>query len=242
MTSASVNPRSARLDRLHTLVHMRRTLRLDDAAQALAVSTMTLRRDLADGKTGLRLLGGYVIDSRTHPTAGYILQAEKDSHLAAKIKAGRHAAALVKPGDTVFVDCGTTTPHLIAALPADLKVTIVCYALNIANAAGRMTDSQLYLIGGFFQPSSATFYARGALRSLKSLGINKAFLSAGGLHHTHGVSCSNLNEVPVKKAVLRHSLQSFLLIDATKIGQIKPARFASVEDVDRIVMETGQAG
>jgi len=214
---------------------MHRTLRLNDAARALAVSTMTLRRDLADGKSGLDLLGGHIVDSWQTAASGYTLNAEANSHLEAKIEVGRRAAALIEPGDTVFINCGTTTPHLIAALPVDLDVMIICYALNIANAASRMTQAQLFLLGGLFHSSSATFYTEDALRSLKSLGINKAFLSAGGLHQVYGASCSNFNEVSVKQAALKYALRSFLLIDATKIGRVKPARFVSIKDFHRIL-------
>lgn len=235
----AVDRRAGRLDRLRRLAGRDGSLRLVDAARALGVSTMTLRRDLADGAAGLDLLGGHVVDRRPGSAAGYRLDVEQGSHLAAKIEAGRRAAGLVEPGDTIFVDCGTTMPHLMAALPIDLDVTIVCYALNVANAASRMQRAQLFLLGGLFHPASATFFAEEVLRSLERLGINKAFLSAGGLHPTHGVTCSNFNEVPVKQAILERAVHSFLVIDGSKQDRVMPAWFASADAFERIVTERG---
>lgn len=229
--------RGARLERLRALIAGGGTLRLDEAAQALGVSSMTLRRDLADGSAGLDLLGGHVLDRRPGAVPAYTLDIEQDSHRPAKIEAGRRAAALVEAGDTIFVDCGTTLPHLMAALPVDLEVTIVCYALNVANATSRMVRAQLFLLGGLFHPASATFFAEDALRSLKRLGINKAFLSAGGVHEMHGASCSHFSEVPVKQAILQRALRCFLVIDSSKLGQVKPARFAGIDAFEQIVTE-----
>ncbi len=237
--SDAVDRRAMRLQRLRVLAGRDGSLRLVDAARALGVSTMTLRRDLADGGAGLDLLGGHVVDRRPGNAAGYRLDLEQGSHLGAKVEAGRRAAALVEPGDTIFVDCGTTMPHLMAALPIDLDVTIVCYALNVANAASRMQRAQLFMLGGLFHSASATFLAEEALRSLERLGINKAFLSAGGLHPTLGVSCSNFNEVPVKQAVLERAMRSFLVIDASKLDRVMPAWFASANAFEQIITDRG---
>ena len=229
--------RAVRLERLRTLAGRDGSLRLVDAARALGVSTMTLRRDLADGGGGLDLLGGHVVDRRPAGVTGYRLDIEQGSHLPGKIEAGRRAAALVEPGDTIFVDCGTTMPHLMAALPIDLDVTIICYALNVANAASRMQRAQLFLLGGLFHPASATLFSQEALRSLERLGINKAFLSAGGLHPTHGVTCSNFNEVPVKRAVLERAVHSFLVIDSSKLDRVMPAWFAASDNFERVITD-----
>ncbi len=229
--------RDSRLDRLRGLVAQEGAIRLDEAARALDVSSMTLRRDLADGDSGFDLLGGTIVArGRSEPSA-YTLDAEQGSHATAKAEAGRRAAALVRPGDTIFVDCGTTMPHLLAALPADLQVTVVCYALNVAASVSRMPQAQLFLLGGLFHPASATFFSEDAMRSLQQIGVNKAFLSAGGVHERHGASCSNFNEVPVKRAVLDRAIRSFLVIDSSKLGQVKPAHFAPVSAFAAVVTE-----
>ncbi|MCQ8277050.1 DeoR/GlpR family DNA-binding transcription regulator [Acetobacteraceae bacterium KSS8] len=231
--------RAARLERLRILAGRDGPVRLEDAARMLDVSAMTLRRDLAADGTGLSLFGGTIVAGERMRRGAYSLAGQRRSHHDAKLEAGRHAAALVRPGDTVFVDCGTTLPHLVASLPPELDVTIVCYALNIAAAAARLPRAQLFLLGGLFHPASATFLSETALRDLSRLGITRAFLSAGGLDPVQGVTCSNFNEVPVKRAVLDLAAEAVLVIDESKRGAVKPARFAPVDAFTAIVTERG---
>ncbi|MGI4793803.1 MAG: DeoR/GlpR family DNA-binding transcription regulator [Janthinobacterium lividum] len=227
-----------RLASLRSLVEEGGPMRLGEAARVLGVSSMTLRRDLANPATGLDLLGGHImVQNGLGTRSAYSLAAESDSHASAKRQAAERAAALVEPGDTIFIDCGTTMPYLAAALRPDLGITIVCYALNIAVAACQLADAQLFLLGGVFHPSSATFFSEEALRGLSRISITKAFLSAGGMHDSRGASCSNFNEVPVKRAVMRRAMRSFLVIDSSKLGSVKPAHFAAADAFERIVTE-----
>jgi len=230
--------RSARLQQLRALTARDGAMRLADAAASLGVSGMTLRRDLTDAEAGLDLLGGYVIP-RNGGTLPYRLDVEQDTHLGAKMEAGRCAAGMVSPGDTIFVDCGTTMPHLMTALPRDIRLTIVCFSLNIANVASRMPGVQLYLLGGLYHASAATFLSEDALEGLARLGIGKAFFSAGGLHETHGATCANFEEVPVKRAVLARAANPILVIDSSKVGRIGPAHFAPPEIFGQVITEHG---
>jgi DeoR family deoxyribose operon repressor len=65
-------------------------IRLGDAAQTLGVSSMTLRRDLAEGTSGLDLLGGYIVARNRQPAAKpYALQSEQDVHVRGKAEAAK---------------------------------------------------------------------------------------------------------------------------------------------------------
>jgi DeoR family deoxyribose operon repressor len=100
-----------------------------------------------------------------------------------------------------------------------------------------MSRAQIVMLGGVFHRPSATFFSEEAMLSLQRIGINKAFLSAGGLHDKHGATCSNFNEVPVKRAVLDRAISAFLVMDSSKIGQVKPAHFAPRSAFDGVVTE-----
>lgn len=238
LAAANTVRRDRRLQALGRLVRAQGALRLTDAARVLDVSPMTLRRDLAGDASAARdlaLLGGHV--TLAPRGGGYVLDREQESEAAAKRAAARHAARLVGDGDTLFIDCGTTLPYLIAALPEGIALTVVCYALNIANLACQRPRTQVVLLGGVFHPSSATFSGEEAPLYLRRLGITRGFFSAGGVDPGRGASCWHFHEVPIKQAALAAAQHRHLVIDHTKFGRAKPAFFAPLSAFDSLICD-----
>lgn len=235
-TPSGTAAREARWARLQQLQARRGALPLAEAAAALGVSAMTVRRDLSGPGAPLACLGGYVVAPLAPAAARYTLEAERDQHAPAKRLACERAAQGVQPGDSLFIDCGTTLVHLAEALPADMPLTVVCYSLNIANALSRRPHTQLMLLGGLFHPSAATFTSDEGLAYLQRLGVNKAFISAAGVDAARGASCANFHEVPVKQAAIEAATESWLVVDDSKLGRLRPAFIAPLARFSRIVV------
>ena len=228
--------RDLRVAKLQSLIATKGALPLRDAAKLLQVSAMTIRRDLAVPGAPLVCLGAHVVGLLPAAAGNYTLDAERDQHAANKLLACRHAAGLVKAGDSLFIDCGTTMPHFAETLPPGIALSVVCYSMNIAAILSRRPNTQLMLLGGLYHPSSATFFSDESLHYLKRLGIDKAFISAGGVHPRRGASCSNFNEVPFKQAAIAGAAESILVVDDSKLGQLKPAFFSPLAAFSRIVV------
>lgn len=214
-------------------------LRLRDAANLLSVSEMTVRRDIAASRGRLTTLGGYVMSGLDLNAAGYSFDRELDVHRNAKEAACQHAFRLIEHSDTIFIDCGTTMPHLASRLPADLSLTVVTFALNVAEIVAKRPGVQLLLIGGLYHRSSASFSGEVGLHPLKRIRLNKAFISAGGVHSSRGVSCSNFHEVPVKRAAIDSALANYLVIDSSKFGTVRSAHFAEIGEFRAVISEDG---
>lgn len=218
-------------------------LRLRDAAALLNVSEMTVRRDIAAHASRFAYLGGRILRAGDWGGGlGYRIDQEQDTFAAAKADACARAASLIGERDTIFIDCGTTMPYLAALIPADADVTVVCYALNIARIVSRKPNVRLILLGGAYHPSSATFSSPQGLDALGAIGINKAFLSAGGVERSRGASCWSFNEVPIKQKAMSRAVERHLVVDSSKIGKVSAAFFAAVEDFDSVLTENPTAG
>ncbi|MDN3520121.1 DeoR/GlpR family DNA-binding transcription regulator [Halomonas ramblicola] len=234
-----MNERSARrLARLADTLAQGGSLRLADAAALCGVSEMTIRRDLAAGDGELTLMGGHLVragDPRYAPV--YDLDDQRDRQAAAKRRLCRRAVERVEEGDTLFIDCGTTLMPLVAELANFRELTVVTYALNVANAVARLPHLRLVLLGGVYHASSQSFGDEAVDAAIARLGINRAFLSAAGLHPRHGLSCFHFHEVAPKRAAIATAGERILVADATKLGVIRPARFAELEEVDLLVTD-----
>jgi Transcriptional regulators of sugar metabolism len=231
-----------RIDELTRTLARRGVVHLREAAALLGVSEMTIRRDVGANPDRFAYLGGHIVAAAdVAGDASYVIDREADSHAAAKLAACRNALALIRPDDTIFIDCGTTLVHLAALLPEDLPVTVVTYALNVANRLAEKPNARMILLGGVYNPSSASFSGEDAVESLGRYGITKAFVSAGGVDAERGVSCSHLHEVPFKQKAIAGALESYLVVDDSKFGKIRPVYFAKVGDFRAIVSESGAA-
>lgn len=111
--------------------------------------------------------------------------------------------------------------------------------MNVATVLARMPSIRWILTGGEFQNATTSFAGAHEPAMLRDVRLNKAFVSAGGLHPKLGVSCANFSEVAMKRAAIDHAASSIMVVDNSKIDKVKPAYFASCAEFDVIVSERG---
>jgi len=233
--------KAKRITDLNEALMQRRVLRLRDAALLLNVSEMTVRRDVGENPDQFGYLGGHIVPAGDFRNdSPYDLSKAVDSHAASKAKACAHAAKYIRPDDTIFIDCGTTLLSLVDHVPADYKITAICYALNVAEKLARHPNINLVMLGGLYYASSASFSGDSGLDTLGQLGINTAFISAAGLDLARGASCAHFHEAPVKRKVIELAERSLLVADSSKIGKVKPVVFAPIAAFQAIITEDGE--
>ncbi len=216
-------------------------LRLRDAATLLDVSEMTVRRDIAASPGAFTYLGGYIVRASDVPNGtGYTIDEEQDHFAQAKADASAAAVKLIGDNDTVFIDCGTTLTTFARLIPADLHLTVVCYSLNVAEILRRKSNVRMILLGGVYAASSDSFSSEESIETLRRMGINKAFMSAGGVDETRGVTCWNFHEVAIKQAAMISAVERHLVVDASKLGKVKAVRFSQLSEFDSLISEKGQ--
>ena len=190
-------------------------LHLKDAAALLGVSEMTIRRDLNNHSAPVVLLGGYI----------------------EKRRAAKLAATLVEPDQTLFFDCGTTTPWIIEAIDNEIPFTAVCYSLNTFLALKEKPHCRAFLCGGEFHASNAIFKPIDFQQTLNNFCPDIAFYSAAGVHVSKGATCFNLEELPVKHWAMSMAQKHVLVVDHSKFGKVRPARMGDLKRFDIVVSD-----
>ena len=198
-------------------------------ASRLAVSEMTVRRDLAELELG-------------HPSdgeeGGYSLLQELEKATAQKEQIGRAAAALIEPRDVIAIDTGSTTAKILPHIPTNYDLTVLCYNANVLFALRNRPGIRLLMCGGVYHPNTEMLESAEGVSFIRRIRVNKAFLSAAGIHQTLGVTCANPYEVAVKEAVLQSSSQKILVADSGKFGQVRSSHFCDLSQLDTIVTDT----
>ena len=110
------------------------------------VSEDAIRRDLralaAEGRCR-RVYGGALPLSKAMAPMSARMEEARDRKQAL----ARKAVSLVKPGQFVFLDSGSTNLALVSCLPDDFELTIATNSIDIAAAALRRSDLRLIMVG-----------------------------------------------------------------------------------------------
>jgi DeoR/GlpR family transcriptional regulator of sugar metabolism len=207
-------------------------VKIVDLKNAFQVTDMTIRRDLEKlEETGSikRTFGGAIFTGKD-----VALQERSGLLMDEKLQIGRAAAAFVSPGDSIFIDGGTTTLQLARCLPPDMKITVVTNAMHVAS---ELADKRIPTIvtGGMLFETTHSMAGPVAVQSLTGMAFDRVFLGATGMNAEHGFSNSNMYEAEIKRMAIRLATETTILLDHTKFGTKMLVSFSPLAGVQRIV-------
>lgn len=230
-----------RINRLIEIIKAKNGASVKDLASILDVSEMTIRRDLAvleQNNIVTNVYGAAIYNpAAKEPNDTYELSSAKFVKNSEKKNIGRFAASFIKPNDIIVVDTGSTTEMLAEYIDDTLDATILCYNANILNSLRTKENLTLIFSGGRFHHKTQMVESAEGIDLIQSMRFTKAFISAAGIHKSLGITCAYHYEVATKKAIMNSSVEKILLIDSSKFGQVKPAYFANLEDIDIIITD-----
>ena len=236
-------PVEVRQDRIRDAVEGSGFSRVTDLAERFAVSTVTVRSDLAalESRGRIRRVRGGAVPSGSI-TVERPLEQEAGEQEAEKALISRHAAGLVSSGDVVLIDVGSTTAAIADALVErrDLRdVTVVTNSLNVALALEPAADRITVLVTGTVRPLQHSLVNPFATLLLEQLTAHLAFVGCNGVDVEGGVTNRNLAEAEIKRAMLKAARRTVVVADGSKLGEVEVARICQVDEVDLLVTDAG---
>lgn len=209
-----------------------------DLSAALRVSSMTVRRDLGRlAQEGLvvRVHGGVMWKDQDAPVGQ-----REGLRIREKAAIGRLAADLVRPGETVIIDSGTTAAALARALldSSARPLAVVTHALNVAGILLADPSIHVSVSGGDLRPGTASLVGPVTRAFYETIRADWAFLTAVGASTDDGFSNSNFAEAEIKRLVLDRAQTSAMLIDATKCDVRSMVPFAPLDAVGTVISDT----
>jgi DeoR/GlpR family transcriptional regulator of sugar metabolism len=221
------------------------TARVGELAKRLAVSEMTVRRDI-DSLASLgvinRIHGGARLPSG--------LSQEEPGFAAKNVRQGAEkraiaveAATHVLPGMVVGISAGTTTYALSEELRNIPNITIVTNSIPVADPPGRPDDNRPYrgtvlLTGGERTPSRA-LVGPIAISSLSQLHLDILFLGVHGAEEQSGLTTPNLMESEVNRMLIAATNNVFVLADHSKWDTVGMSTFAPLDAADVFITDSG---
>ncbi len=243
----STRPDGRRIDgldrrqRICELLLERGYVDVSELSKELDADPATIRRDLQKLEVqgaARRVHGGAQAEaSRTGVEVEFGLRMH--FHAEAKRRIALRAAGLVKSGDTVFLDAGTTAFMVAEELVNHNAVVVVTNSLAAAEILRTARGVTLYVVGGRYLAHTASLVGPMAEDAIKSFRFRKMILGSAGIDfRNQALTQSAVEEVPIKRAAMSRSEQIILLTDSSKFGKPTLISMIPLADVHTIVTDS----
>lgn len=212
---------------------------LNQIAAELGVSSMTIRRDLRlfveQGVATISAGTAHLIDSNgSIPLVQAAAPVEaKDGR---KLAIGRAAAQQIDDGDTVIVDCGSTTLQLLRHI-GPKRLTIVTNSIPVAGIVGTNPNIKLIYAPGEYTSDSNGMIGPLTVDFFRNIRADKAFLGAHGFDAEGGVNEPVLGDATAKRAMLEATRESYLMADSGKYGNVHLMALSRLSDYTCVITD-----
>jgi len=235
-----MKPENRRYQILSMLRAIQREMKVEELADMMNVSPLTIRRDLdqlAVEKTIIRTHGGCLSVGRAALETEYHKKVGRNFDLKQSI--GSAAADIVEDGDVLLLNDGTTTFHLATQLAGRKDLTIYTNSLALISEISRNNHIKLYIIGGEY--NNENYSLRGSLleQTLEGFTFDKVFLGADAIDAEGKCMVGSVEEARLTKIMLKSGRKRILLADHTKTEGIGRCAYGSLEDFDLWITTSG---
>ncbi|WP_170403850.1 DeoR/GlpR family DNA-binding transcription regulator [Ruegeria arenilitoris] len=229
--------KSDRRQRILLELKLRPHVRISDLARSFDVSTETVRRDfdaLAEDGLIARAHGG-----ASAPVQGHYLSLDERNaaRVAERERIGNAAAGLVREGETVMIDSGSTTAQLARSLAyRDIRCTVITNSIPVAVTLGG-SAAEVIVCPGAYLAAEAAVVGYETLEFLGRFNVDRCMIGASGLSDD-GPSEPIGDIAAVKRAMLGRSAERHLLLDAQKFNQKQLHKVCELSDLDTLIVDT----
>lgn len=206
-------------------------IRVDELAEKLDVSVVTIRRDL-------RFLEEENLVKRFYGGAKVKKEIPKETDIVSECREmiARYAASLVEDGDSIFINTSRNALQLISYVESK-NVTVITNngkAINHEEADG----ISIILTGGELRYPKEAMVGDFAIRNLQNIFAKKAFVGCSGISVKSGMTTEIANEVNVNQLMIEHATQEvYILADHTKIGHSSSFTSCGISKVKHLITD-----
>jgi len=209
-------------------------------SELLEVSEVTIRKDLQylEKRNLLIRTHGGAMQNDFLDHYQHFEEASKHFH-EEKTRIGEAAANLVKDGDTLILDSGSTIMQVARHLHGKRKLTVLTSAVNVAMELNRNTDIQLIILGGVINQPSAAVVGPYAESMVREHFCSKLFLAGDGFDPEFGLTTTNALEAHLNRVMIRSAQETIVVMDSSKFGKRGLSRICGMESISTVITDSG---
>lgn len=226
-----------RRKQMEALIARRQSITMEELCAHFGVSMNTVRADVAylvESGSAEKIYGG--VRARAKKQVPLFSSRAKENP-ERKRSIARVAETLIRDGDLLFLDNGTTTMHLIDFLSPAKRVTVVTGSLHVISRAATLENVKLIVLPGTLDRRTNSLTDLGTQEFLSRFRFTKAFMGVTEVSGDGRLNVSTYQEFLVKRTALAQSREKILLADGSKFQGSGLMAYGSLEDMTVLVTD-----
>lgn len=214
-------------------------LQVSELAELLEVSSVTIRKDLAELEKEGKLYRSHGKAISINPFAFNRTVNEK-VHLCPeeKHRIGIEAAKLIEKDDSIIIASGTTVHAFADCIETRQRLTVVSASLQASIALAQKDNIEIIQLGGILRHSSYSVVGDYSEQILAETSFSKLFLGVDGIDFDYGITTTDIREAHLNQKMVNAAQRTVVLADSTKFGRRGFARICDLETVDTIITDS----
>jgi DeoR family transcriptional regulator of aga operon len=228
--------------RILEILESQERVTVEELVARFEVSAVTIRGDLdalAGAGAVIRSHGGAL--KRIEAPEEVPITVKETLHHAEKVRIGHAASQMIKDGETIMLDSGTTTMEIARQIKF-LKVkalNVITNALNVALELASLPHVRLIMIGGILRQMSYSLTGPHAEQTLRGLHADRLFLGVDGLDPDIGLMTPDVLEAQLNAVMIQVSRETVVVADSTKFQRRSLSVIARIEVVHKVITDSG---
>ncbi|BDR59172.1 DeoR/GlpR family DNA-binding transcription regulator [Xylocopilactobacillus apicola] len=224
-----------RIDRLLEIVNENKKIEVSKLANLLAVSKVTIRKDLneLEERGLLKREHGFAIVNNPDDLNYRLAQ-----NYQTKLKIASEASRLVKEQETIMIESGSTCALLAEQLGKQGKhVTIITISYFIANYVAQYPNLSVIILGGQYQSTSQVVVGPLVKRTLQGFKVQKLFIGTDGFDDKMGFFGNDLMRTETVRQMAQDAKELIILTDSSKFQKPSLIQQFSLTEVSEVITD-----
>ena len=212
-----------------------------ELSRETGISEVTIRKDLTilqNRNLLIRTRGGAMrkpVENQNEDTA---ISKKRMFNFREKERIGEEAVKMIKEGDFIMLDSGTTTLEIARHLDKFHNLRILTNSMNVATELMNYKRFDVVLLGGNIRVNSHSVVGPLALSVLHNFSGYKLFLGVDSFSIENGVSTPSLEEALLNQLMIQQAGKVIAVFDSSKFNKRSFVHIANANELDCIITDS----
>ncbi|MBR6270593.1 MAG: DeoR/GlpR transcriptional regulator [Lachnospiraceae bacterium] len=218
----------SRREEILTILQEHGKVSVAELSELLGVTVVTIRKDLDSmNEAGqlARVSGGAVLSVAANPSDYMHIKNQAEKRRIAEV-----LSEIIKDGDTIFINSGSTCVEAARALQKKKFLNVVTNAFDVAKILNDTPGFRVLLLGGELNSTFNFTYGSDAQEQLSHYKADWSILSIDGISTEGGITTCHAEEAIIDRMMIAASRQVIIAADHTKVGTAGFSKVCEVND------------